>query len=188
MKLRVLLDANVLYGYTLRDTFMHLAVNKVIEVRWTNQIHEEWIEALLENRADLTREKLGLVRSLMDLHATDALVSGFEPLIETLTLPDPDDRHVLAAAIYGGAQIIVTQNLKDFPSSTLSQFGLRAQHPDAFLVELLRAENLAVLKATEQQRALLRKPARTMEEHLEALKAHGLPRFSAALRQFYLSQ
>ena len=86
----------------------------------------------------------------MDLHASDALVSGFEPLIETLILPDPDDRHVLAAAIHGGAQVIVTQNLKDFPSSALSRFSLRAQHPDAFLVELLHAEKLAVLKATEQ--------------------------------------
>ena len=74
---RVLLDADVLYGYTLRDTFMHLAVNKVIEARWTNQIHEEWIEALLENRADLTLQSLQKVRALMDFHAGNALVSGY---------------------------------------------------------------------------------------------------------------
>ena len=188
MKLRVLLDANVLYGYTLRDTFMHLAVNKVIEVRWTHQIHEEWIAALLEKRPDLTRAKLEKVRALMDFHAVDALVSEFEPLVEELSLPDAGDRHVLAAAIHCGAQTIVTQNLKDFPPRALAPYDLKAQHPDAFLVELLGQESLAVVKAIDQQRALLRRPTRTIEEHLEALRAHDLPQFAAALKPFYIQQ
>ena len=181
---RVLLDANVLYGYTLRDTFMHLAVNQAIEARWTNQIHEEWIAALLENRPDLTRAELQKVRALMDLHATDALVSDYEPLIENLVLPDADDRHVLAAAIHCNASVIVTRNLKDFPPLALAPHNLIARHPDLFLVELLRDQKAAVIVAVKQQRAQLRRPPRTVEEHLEALRTQDLPLFAAALAPF----
>lgn len=78
-----------------------------------NDVHEEWISSVLENRPDLSREKLERTRCLMDLHAPDALVTGYEPLIPTLNLPDPNDRHVLAAAIRGGVDVIVTNNIKD---------------------------------------------------------------------------
>jgi len=75
---------------------------------------------------------------LMDQHATDALVTGYEELIDGLHLPDPDDRHVLAAAIRGRADVIVTCNLKDFPAGALKSYGIEAQHPDEFLLNLLR--------------------------------------------------
>lgn len=180
----ILLDANVIYGQTLRDTFMHLAANRVIEVRWTNQIHEEWIAALLEKRSDLTREALLQVRDLMNLHAADSFVTGYESLIEKLDLPDPDDRHVLAAAIHSGYQTLVTLNAKDFPRRTLERHNIELQRPDAFLVELLNNEPNAVIRAAKQQRAQLRKPARSVEEQLKALAAHGLPRFAGALKPF----
>jgi len=184
VKPRVLLDANVLYGQTPRDTFMHLATDEVIEARWTNRIHEEWISALLERRSDLTREGLEKVRALMDRHARDCLVEGYEPLTETLVLPDPDDSHVLAAAIHAQAPIIVTFNLKDFPVVSLAPFSIQAQHPDEFLCQLLRDETTPVLAAIRGQRAQLRRPPRTAEEHLETLRAHGLPRFASALEPF----
>src|SRR5882762_11705405 len=72
---------------------------------------------------------------LMDLHAADALVTGYEDLIEGLELPDPDDRHVLAAAIRAGAHVIVTANLRDFPAKILGQFGIEPQHPDEFVLQ-----------------------------------------------------
>ena len=53
----------------------------------------------------------------MDEHVPDCLVTGYEPLISGLSLPDADDRHVLAAAIHVGASLIITYNLSDFPAS-----------------------------------------------------------------------
>jgi hypothetical protein len=92
-------DASVLYPAELRNLLMHLALTGLFRAKWSNAVHEEWIAALLRNRPDLTRQKLERMRVLMDKHAADALVSGYETLIEGLHLPDPKDRHVLAAAI-----------------------------------------------------------------------------------------
>ncbi len=99
-------DANVLYPAELRNLLMHLAMTGLFRARWSAGVHEEWITALLRNRPDLSREKLERTRKLMDKHAPDALVTGYEDLIEGLQLPDPGDRHVLAAAIRGRADVI----------------------------------------------------------------------------------
>jgi predicted nucleic acid-binding protein len=119
------LDACVLYPAPLRDLLMELAVADLFRAKWSTQVHEEWIEAVLAERADLTRERLQRTRTLMEAHVRDALVSGYEELIESLDLPDPDDRHVLAAAIRGRADLIVTANLKDFPADRLAKWSLR---------------------------------------------------------------
>ena len=87
---------------------MHLAVTGLFRAKWSVDVHEEWISNLLKNRHDLTRDKLERTRMLMDKHAIDALVIGYEDLIPGLQLPDPNDRHVLAAAIRGQANVIVT--------------------------------------------------------------------------------
>lgn len=110
-----LLDANVLYPAPLRDLFLQLAVTDLFKAKWTADIHREWIEALMRNEPECGRAALERTRVLMDTATRDSLVTGYEALIDTLTLPDPDDRHVLAAAIVGRCDVIVTQNLKDFP-------------------------------------------------------------------------
>ena len=92
---------------------------------------------MLENRPDSTREQLERTRQLMNAHVRDRLVSDYEDLIPMLTLPDPDDRHVLAAAIRSSADMIITFNLDDFPSGTLKRWGIGAQHPDHFINHLL---------------------------------------------------
>lgn len=132
-KYTALLDANVLYPAPLRDVLLQLAVSDLFLARWSEDIHHEWIEALLRVRPDLDRSKLEKTRELMDAHTRDALIYGYERLIPSLTLPDRDDRHVLAAAIIGKCDIIVTYNLKHFPNDILQQFGIEAQHPDDFL-------------------------------------------------------
>lgn len=111
---------------------MHLALTGLFRAKWTAEIHEEWIAALLEKRPDLSREKLERTRELMDKHAIDALVTGYEDMIPSLQLPDPNDRHVLAAAIRARADVIVTVNLRDFPSKALAPLAVEAQHPDEF--------------------------------------------------------
>src|SRR5437763_11557894 len=130
-------DANVLYPAELRNLLMHLALTGLFRARWSPDVHEEWISNLLKKRPDLTRDKLERTRMLMDKNAVDALVTGYEDLIPALHLPDPDDRHVLAAAIRGHADVIVTMNLRDFPSNAITPFRIEAQHPDEFVLHLL---------------------------------------------------
>ncbi len=104
----VLYDACVLYPAPLRDLLMRLALTDLFQARWTDQIHDEWTRNVLANRPDVTAESLARCRRLMDEHVPDCLVTGYESLIPTLSLPDPDDRHVLAAALHGGASSIIT--------------------------------------------------------------------------------
>jgi predicted nucleic acid-binding protein len=122
----VIFDACVLYPAPLRDFLMHLALMDLFRAKWTQQIHEEWISNLLKNRKDLTREKLERTKALMNEAAQECLVENYETLIPGLKLPDPDDRHVLAAAIKGGAALIVTFNFEDFPNSTLKQYDINS--------------------------------------------------------------
>ncbi len=129
----VFLDACVLYPAPLRDLLMELAVADLYRAKWSNAVQEEWIRSALLKRSDLRRKQLERTRDLMNAHVRDALVVDFERLIDVLELPDPNDRHVLAAAIKGRADLIVTYNLRDFPVATLERWGIEAQHPDEFL-------------------------------------------------------
>jgi predicted nucleic acid-binding protein len=176
-------DANVLYPADLRNLLMHLALTGLFRATWSAGVHEEWISALLRNRPDLTLEKLERTRTLMDRHATDALVTGYEDLIPGLHLPDPNDRHVLAAAIRGRADVIVTANLRDFPVETLVEFGIEAQHPDEFVLHLLDLAPGIVAEAARNHRESLKNPPKTVEEYLNALEALGLTQTVSVLRE-----
>jgi predicted nucleic acid-binding protein len=177
-------DANVLYPAELRNFLMHLALTGMFRATWSAGVHEEWIEALLRDRPDLSREKLERTRMLMDKNASDALVTGYEALIPGLQLPDPKDRHVLAAAITAGANVIVTINLRDFPETTLAQFGIEAQHPDEFIMHLLDLKPGLVTAAATNHRESLKKPPRTVEEYLNILEAQGLTQTVSVLREY----
>jgi hypothetical protein len=180
----VVYDACVLYPAPLRDLLMRLALTDLYRARWSNQIHDEWINAVLRNRPDLSRQHLECIRSLMNAHVRDALVDGHQPLIPALELPDPDDRHVLAAAIKCGADLIITFNLNDFPDHALASYGLGACHPDSFLVDQLNLDAERVCMAMRQHRASLKNPPKTVEEYLETLEEQGLSRFSQAARHY----
>ena len=175
-------DANVLYPAELRNLLMHLALTGLFRAKWSADVHEEWISALLEKRPDLTRDKLERTRALMDLHAVYALVTGYEDLIPGLRLPDPNDRHVLAAAIRGQANVIVTMNLRDFPADVVGAFGIETQHPDEFVLHLLDLAPGAVMAAAESHRQSLKNPPCTMDEYLETLGRQGLAKSASALR------
>lgn len=176
-------DASVLYPAPLRDLLLHLALTDLFRARWTARIHREWTEALLRDRPDLSREKLVRTRQLMDASVPDCLVAGYEDLIAGLQLPDPDDRHVLAAAIRVGADVIVTANLKHFPSSSLADYGIDAQHPDQFVRHLVDLAPGPVCVAVKTHRLGLRNPPKTIAQYLETLERQALPETVAALRE-----
>jgi predicted nucleic acid-binding protein len=179
-----ILDACVLYPAPLRDFLMHLALADLFRAKWTDAIHEEWIRSVLENRPDLTREQLERTRRLMDAHARDSIVTDYENLIPALNLPDSDDRHVLAAAIRSGADVIVTFNLNDFPPEILKKWGIEAQHPDEFIQHLLDLAPHIVCAAAKRQRENLRNPPTSVDDFLAALERQGLAQTVAELRRF----
>ena len=174
-------DACVLYSAPLRDLLLHLAGVGLVRPRWTDAIHEEWTRNLLANRPDLARVQLERTRAFMERAVPEAQVRGYEPRITALTLPDEDDRHVLAAAIEAGAKVIVTFNLADFPTAATAPHGVAAVHPDHFVLALLDADQEAVFTAVRNQRQLLKNPPVTAIGLLRTLHHQGLVRTTARL-------
>lgn len=154
---------------------MELAGSGIFRARWTDVIHDEWIQNLLKARPDLDPKRLARTRQLMNDSVLGCLVEGFEDLISALKLPDADDRHVLAAAIHAGADAIVTLNLKDFPTDVAKQFELEILHPDEFLYQQFGLDPAAVVIAARNCRARLTKPPKTADEFLATLEAQSLP-------------
>jgi predicted nucleic acid-binding protein len=179
----VLFDACVLYPAPLRDSLMRLASRDLFKAYWTDAIHEEWINALVREQK-YTREALERVRDLMDRHVPDAKVEGYECLIEGLTLPDQDDRHVLAAAIKCKADAIVTFNQKDFPLDYLQTFQIEVIHPDDFIYYQIDMAPAVCCSAFKDQRSALKSPPMTVEEFLTALQKQQLPQTVSLLKQY----
>lgn len=178
----VVYDANVLYPSTLRDLLIRVAQAGLVQAKWTDRILDEVFDALRENRPDLEPQNLARTRGLMNSAVRDCLVSGYEPLIESVQLPDPDDRHVLAAAIKARAQLIVTNNLKDFPSVTLEAWDMEAKSPDDFILDQIDLNREAVHSAVQRIADSRAKPPATIHDVLTTLERDGLLKSTAALR------
>ena len=179
-----LLDANILYSAPMRDIFLQLAVNDVFQAKWTADIHREWIDALLRNEPHRNRAVLERTRGLMDQATRDCLITGYEPLISALELPDSDDRHVLAAAITGHCDVVVTCNLQDFPEIAVARYGIEVQHPDEFLSNHLDLMPGPFCDAVRKIRARLVAPSLTVQDYLATLTGQGLVATAAELAQF----
>lgn len=173
----------MLYPSMIRNLLVHLAIHGLIAARWTAAIHEEWIRNLLEDRPDLIRERLERTRGLMEKAVPDAEVTEYEWLIPRLSLPDPDDCHVLAAAIQAGAGVIVTSNLEHFPATTLNVDHIEALSPDALLCRLLNQRRSDTAEAVEAMRVTLNNPPYTWDELVERFNAVGLIQASDLLRR-----
>ena len=180
----VVYDACVLYPAPLRDLLMHLALSDVCRAHWSDLIHDEWTRNVLANRPDLTQRQLNRTRQLMNTHVRGSLITGFEHLTAAIHLPDPHDRHVVAAAIHAEASLIVTFNLKDFPAPALRPYNLAARHPDDFIADLLDWHPAGVLKAAANHRRSLKNPPKTALEYLDTLQAQGLVQSAAIMRQW----
>lgn len=181
----VVYDACVLYPAPLRDLLMQLALSDLFRARWTEQIHDEWIRNVLKNRPDLTLKQLTRTKELMNSNVRDCLVTNYEYLIPSLQLPDIDDRHILAAAIAGGAEAIITFNLSDFPQSILNQYNIAAQHPDEFISNLLDLKLSKVVAAARTCQQRLKNPPKSFDEYLEILLKQGLSVSVSMFQELY---
>jgi predicted nucleic acid-binding protein len=155
---------------------VELAAAHMFRAKWTNRIHDEWIDNLLQNRRDLQRAQLERTRELMNNAVDDCLVHGYEDIIAAVRLPDPNDNHVLAAAIRGNCDAILTFNLADFPSAALAQYDIEAQHPDEFIQSQFDLNPAKLLVSVKKVRGRLKNPPKTIEEYLDALLSQGLLR------------
>jgi hypothetical protein len=177
----VLYDANVLYPFHLRNLLVQLGVNGIVEPRWTDMIHDEWIRNLAA-AGIAGRDRLLRTRDIMKRVLPGADVTGYESLIDGLSLPDPDDRHVLAAAIAGGADIILTFNFRHFPAQALAPFGIACREPDGFLCELYESDPEVVLAVADAARLNLSRTEPDQFAFLEAVVRQRLPGFAERLR------
>ncbi|SDM08586.1 PIN domain-containing protein [Lentzea albidocapillata subsp. violacea] len=182
MSLVVLYDANVLYPSTLRDLLIRIAAAGLVQAKWTDQILDEVFRNVRKNRPGAADDLLDRTRVLMVRAVRDCLVDGYEPLIHTLDLPDPDDRHVLAAAIRARAQVIVTDNLKDFPEEILRQWDIEPVSADDFVSDQIGLDAKVVWSCVQQIANSWRNPPGTLGDVLASLERCGLVQSVAALR------
>lgn len=179
----VVYDACLLYPASVRDLVVELARTGLFRAKWTMRIHDEWITAVARNHPELDRTRLQRAAELMNLAVPDCLVSGFESLEAGLMgLPDPDDRHVLAAAMHCGAQEIVTFNLRDFPEAALRPYGIRAIHPDTFVEHLLDLNLEAACEGIRRIRRRLVNPPTSAQDLIEGYENNGLAVSASILR------
>lgn len=168
----------------MTDALLSLATAGFFAAKWTIRIEEEWIRSLERQRPDLVG-KLGVRRDSMRAAIPDWEVesSAWASLVHGINLPDPDDAHVLAAAIAGHADCIVTSNLKDFPRSVLMEYGIEAIDPDTFIINQWDLDPVNAIAAFKRMRARRRKPLSSPEDFAYALEVGGMPTTAERLRE-----
>lgn len=180
MSFPALFDTNVLFGALLNDLILELADRGLYRPLWSADIMEELRRNLVEAGEDprLIRKRI----STMTTYFPDAMVDGYASLIPTMTC-DPKDRHVLAAAVRGGAEVLVTFNVKDFPAESVAPFDVEVVQPDDFLLDQLDLHHAPTLRALVELVEAYDSPAMTIDDYLLTLARAGVPRFADALRE-----
>ncbi|MGW7294797.1 PIN domain-containing protein [Streptomyces xiamenensis] len=178
----VIYDACVLYPNTLRDLLIRVSQRGFVRARWTEVILDE-VDRNIALNYSIAPESLARRRSLMNQAVRDCLVTGFEPLVEGLELPDKDDRHVLAAAIRASAQVIVTDNRKDFPSDYLANWDIERKSADDFMLDLIGLDDRIVYACVQEIATSRRRRPQTFDDVLGQLERSGLTKSVAALRR-----
>lgn len=181
-KFTALLDACVLVPVTLADTLLRLAENGLFRPLWSTQILNETASAIETVHPNLTPEAARKRMDQMNQAFPDACVVSCAMNPISATLPDPKDIHVLAAAIAGRADAIVTNNLKDFPEDSLAAFGIHALHVDDFLLDNLDLSPDLTLRVLQEQSRATRNPAINLHTLLTRIEKAGAPRFAEVAR------
>ena len=183
-KYTVVLDACVLYPAKLRNLLLCLAERGAFHARWTQDIQSEWVGNLLsKGKAGITEARLAHTVQQMNDAIEDSIIEDYQFLIESLQLPDPNDRHVLAAAIVGHVDAVVTFNLRDFPREEIMQrHKIEVIHPDDFMIFQYDLNNVAFLSTIKEMREQMKKPPLTAEQLANAFAVAGLPQTAARMR------
>jgi hypothetical protein len=180
----VVYDANVLYPSTLRDVLIHVALSGLVQAKRTDEILDEAFRNLQANRPDLKPAQLLRTRELLSSAVRDCMITGYNGLIDAVdSSVDAGDRHVVAAAIQARAQIIVTFNLKHFPTDALAAWDIEAKHPDDFLLDQFHLDAIAVHQAVQAVSDSWRNPPGTADDVLDSLERAGLIQTAAVLRR-----
>lgn len=185
----VVYDACVLHSAVLRDFLLRLAGTELFQAKWSDRIVDEAVASVVarqERRGrPITAEQAAHLAEMMRRGVPDSIVEGYEALEEGLELPDPDDRHVVAVAVRAGAQVIVTDNLGDFPENVLAPLGLEAISPDEFVLNVLDLPGgeVVVRRVLEQQSAALSRPPRSVPEIVGGLERSGMVASAVRLRE-----
>lgn len=182
-KFSALLDACTLVPVSLADTFLSLAEAGLYRPLWSDRILEETQLAVKRIHPELSPESVEKRIAVMRDFFDDANITDWEVLESVVSLPDPDDAHVLAAAIQGRADVIVTFNVKDFPRDDLHRYGIDVQTPDEFLLNQLDLDPDEVLDCLARQARALRNPPVQLEELLGSLERLTLPGFTSEARR-----
>jgi predicted nucleic acid-binding protein len=171
-----ILDANVMFPVNVFDILAQFCIEGLFTAKWSQDIDDEWTRNLLESRADLTQDQVFRRRDRQRIALPDWEVEKdkYHSLIEAIDLPDLNDRHVLAAAIAGHADSIVTFNIKDFPNQALDQYDIEAIHPDDFICHQLDLMPYQALTAIKHIRSRLKNPPFTADDLLDSYKRSGL--------------
>jgi predicted nucleic acid-binding protein len=171
------LDTNVLYGAYLRDILLDFAAAGFFNPRWSDQITTELVQALLRKFPDSLAKQESTITALNAIFP-DARIAGYEQLIDNLHDTDTKDRHVLAAALAGKADAIVTFNLKDFPARMESKYGVKLLHPDDCLSLLVNADHAFALEVMGESLARYKRPELNAREYLAIFQKAGCPGFA----------
>ena len=173
MAFTAVFDASVLDASATRDILVRLAQTGIFRGRWTEKTLEE-MERELAVRQPSLAGRFGRIRGLMQEAVPDCMVRGYEDLVDAVNPPDPGRRHVIAAAIRCGAQVIVTGNSDHFPDTVIGKYGIEAQSADQFVVHLIHLDPLTVVAAVQQRANALTDPPQTPDEYLAALERDSL--------------
>ena len=172
VKFTCVLDTNIIYPIEIRDLLFWFAHYELYTPKWSRRIFDEWIAVM--RRKGASEEEIAKRTEKANKAFPDALVKNYESLIDSLDLPDPKDRHVLAAAIKANANVIVTNNLKDFPEKILDSYGLSAQSADDFLTDLIDLNHDTAIEAFRRLVMNRRNPDLDEFQVLDAMRRNGL--------------
>ncbi|WP_417625335.1 PIN domain-containing protein [Paremcibacter congregatus] len=177
-----LLDACVLADVFKRNLLLHLAEAELFRPRWSPQILDETERAI----AKITKGKADGVkqRAAMERAFRDACVTGHEALIPAVNLPDANDCHVLAAAIHTNAQVLVTDNLKDFPSGELAKFEIELKSPDEFIADTITLHEQTAFGALKTMRTGYQNPALSTGKIIQFAESRGLMTTALLLKEY----
>lgn len=172
VRFKCVLDTNVIYPVEIRDLLFWFAHYDLYTPKWSLHIFDEWKDVMKRKGVSDAEASKRVERA--NLAFPDAMVSNYSGLIKGLELPDQKDCHVLAAAIKINANIIVTNNIKDFPEAYLNTFGLSAKTADDFLTDIIDLNPEEAVKAFKQMVINRRNPDQDEFEVLDILRNRGL--------------